>query len=282
MIVVDALTALADGSPDLARDVLTRPSPEHPKLQDALAKYLDGEASRSVYDQPAAFEAFINLGDNVPLYKATSAALAALYREHEVTSLLDIGCGDGMALVPALAETSVGQVTLVEPSQALLQAAVAKLNRPVTQVPATLGEFVDGLDAHFDLAESTFAMHTMPHQERSTVLAALRPHVGRIAIVEFDVPEHEGTDWLRFLADTYERGVSQFDSDLVSQGFLMPVLVGQLVPGAVRSTWEQPAKAWVDQFTACGYEDVRAEPLSGYWWSPAFLLTAAGQTSRSR
>ena len=54
----------------------------------------------------------------------------------------------------------------------------------------------------------------------------------------------------------------------------MPVLTGQLMPGAVRSTWEQPAAAWVEQFSACGYQDVTAVPLYDYWSSPAFLLTA--------
>jgi hypothetical protein len=42
---------------------------------------------------------------------------------------------------------------------------------------------------------------------------------------------------------------------------------------ARRSTWEQPAAAWVDQVRACGYRDVEVTPLFDYWSSPAFLLT---------
>jgi hypothetical protein len=278
MIVSDALAALAAGNPGQARDVLKQPTPDRPLLAAALAQYLDGDASDSVYDQPAAFTAFIRGGGNVPLYEVVSAALAEQYRLHKPESIVDIGCGDGMALVPALA-TDPGfkpSVTLVEPSAALLEKAAARLGNTPRLVPATARAFVDGLDERFGLAQSTFALHTMPHDERSAVLSALRPHVGRIAVVEFDVHDRAPDARLDFLAGTYERGLSEYDSDreLVAQGFLMPVLTGQLMPGAVRSTWEQPASAWVEQFTACGYQEVVAVPLYDYWSSPAFLLTA--------
>lgn len=281
MTVYDALAALAAGNPDQAREALTLPAPRHPLLRAALATYLGGDASKSVYHQPAAFEAFIDGGGNIPLYRAVSAALAAQYRRHGVKSLVDIGCGNGRALVPALAETPVSAVTLVEPSQALLDAAVSRLgDQQVTIVPATGGAFAAGLDsdAHFDLAESTFALHTMTHEDRSAFLTALRPHVGRFVAVEFDVADEGPAERRRTLADTYEAGLAEYtgDRDLVAQGFLMPVLVGQLVPDAVRSTFEQPMRAWVDQFAACGYEDVRAEVLFGYWAAPSFVLTARG------
>ena len=48
----------------------------------------------------------------------------------------------------------------------------------------------------------------------------------------------------------------------------------QLAPGAPRSTWEQPATAWVEQVSSCGYRNIVVEPLFDYWSSPAFLLTA--------
>ncbi|MET0234097.1 MAG: class I SAM-dependent methyltransferase [Kibdelosporangium sp.] len=280
MIVSDALRALVAGDSGRARDVLAEGVPDRPLLAAALAKYLGGDASESVYVQPAAFEAFILGGGNVPLYEAVSAALAQQYRSHEPASLVDIGCGNGMAIVPALASVPdfTPAVTLVEPSQALLETAAARLAEfPLRLAPGTARAFVDGLEGRFGLAESTFALHTMPHEERSAVLTALRPHVDRVVIAEFDVHDHGPDERVEFLADTYERGLAEYESDrdLVAQGFLMPVLAGQLLPGAVRSTWEQPAQAWVEQFESCGYRDVTAIPLCDYWSSPVFLLTAA-------
>jgi hypothetical protein len=99
--------------------------------------------------------------------------------------------------------------------------------------------------------------------------------VSHLVLAEFDHPG-EDADRLTFLADTYEQGLAEYDTDrdLVAQGFLMPVLTGQLTPGARRSTWEQPATAWAEQVRSCGYRNVVIEPLCDYWSSPAFLLTA--------
>jgi SAM-dependent methyltransferase len=244
-----------------------------PLLNSALRKHLAADSDGQVYDQPAAFTAFIRGGGNVGLYDAVSAALAGLYRRYDVSTVVDIGCGDGRAVVPAVAGLDLS-VTLVEPSAALLSSV--PLDGAVL-VNTDAASFVDGLSARFDLAESTFALHTLPHAERSAVLTALRPHAGRLVVAEFDVPG-DPLENLGFLADTYERGLAEYDSDreLVAQGFLMPVLVGQLAPGVVRNTFEQPASEWVAQVVACGYRDVVVEPLFDYWSSPAFLLTALG------
>ena len=123
-------------------------------------------------------------------------------------------------------------------------------------------------------------MHTIPHDERTEVLARLRERTERLVIVDFDVPavEHGGPAHVRFLAETYERGLSEYgaDRDLVALGFLLPVLVGQLTPGARRLTWEQPMAAWRAQLENAGYQDVSVVTLHDYWSSPAFLLTASG------
>ncbi|MGH8964419.1 MAG: class I SAM-dependent methyltransferase, partial [Actinomycetes bacterium] len=159
-----------------------------------------------------------------------------------------------------------------------LDAALAAAPAGVTGFAGDAATFVAGLDTRFDLAESTFALHALPHEDRSAVLSALRGHVTHLALAEFDVPDDPvGSDaHLQFLADTYEQGLAEYetDRDLVAQGFLMPVLAGQLAPGAVRSTWEQPATAWAAQVRECGYRNVALEPLCDYWSSPAFLLTA--------
>jgi SAM-dependent methyltransferase len=279
----EALKALATGDTHRAREALR--GGDTP-LTAALARHLDDtdDPARTVYDQPAAFEAFIGGGGNVGLYRAVSEALGKVYAMVRPTSLLDIGCGDGRALRPALTvEQAPKTVTLVEPSKALLDTAVRVLDGfEVDARNSRVEPFAAGLpeDAVFDVAQSTFALHTLPPEVRDGVLADLARHVGVLAVVEFDVPDlpHAGPEHRGFLADAYERGLAEYDEDraLVAQGFLMPVLTGQLVPGATRATWEQPATRWAEQVTRAGFTDVEVTRLHDYWWSPAFLLTASG------
>ncbi|EWM18281.1 trans-aconitate 2-methyltransferase [Kutzneria sp. 744] len=246
MTDVDVLTALAEGDRRRARDVAAAGTS---LLARALTTYLDHEDAGSVYDQPAAFAAFISGGGNVGLYAAVERALADQYRSLNPLRLADIGCGDGRVIRNALAASGhlPDSLTLIEPSAALLAQAVRDLT-PTRAYAGTVQSFLSEVDSGFDLVESTFAMHTIPHDERTEVLTRLRDRTDRLVIVDFDVPdvEHGSPAHLRFLAETYERGLSEYteDRDLVAGGFLMPVLVGQLAPGASRVTWEQPAAAW--------------------------------------
>ena len=64
--------------------------------------------------------------------------------------------------------------------------------------------------------------------------------------------------------------------DLVAQGFLMPVLLGQLSPDTERTNWEHPVEEWRSQVEAAGFTDVNTRPLADYWSAPAFVLTATG------
>ncbi|RKT55098.1 class I SAM-dependent methyltransferase [Saccharothrix australiensis] len=276
MTITSALAALTAGEPDRARDLA---SAVDSPLGRALGRYLAGDADGTVYDRPAAFRAFIGGGGNVGLYEAVGSALADLHERVRPASLLDVGCGDGRALRPSLARHRPARLTLVEPSAALLAEAVRHLPGDIaTDARNTRVEPFAGSCGWFDAAQSTFALHTLPHGTRDEVLAALAPRVGVLAVVEFDVPDLPPAERLRFLAETYERGLAEYDDDrdLVAQGFLMPVLTGQLLPGAVRSTWEQPADRWAEQVARAGFTDVRVTPLHDYWSSPAFLLTAAG------
>ncbi|MBW4718284.1 class I SAM-dependent methyltransferase [Saccharothrix obliqua] len=276
MTITTALAALAAGTPDRARALA---STVRTPLGRALAAYLASDADGTVYDRPAAFQAFIEGGGNVGLYRAVSRALNDLYDRVRPKTLLDVGCGDGRALLPALGHHRP-RLTLVEPSAALLGTAVRgvpdgiRLDARNTRVE----DFLADAEGRFDVAQSTFALHTLPHEDRDGVLAALAPAVGKLALVEFDVPDLTPDERFEFLAATYERGLAEYDADrdLVAQGFLMPVLTGQLLPGAVRSTWEQPATAWAAQVARAGFRDVRITPLHDYWSSPAFLLTASG------
>jgi SAM-dependent methyltransferase len=273
---VEALTALTEGDRRRAFELAAGGSS---LLAAQLAAYLEDESAASVYDQPAAFEAFISGGGNVGLYAAVEEALAGLYRTLVPLRLADIGCGDGRVVRNALAGGGhrPDVLTLEEPSAALLAEAVRDLT-PTYAYAGTVQSYLSEVDDHFDLVESTFAVHTIPHDERTEVLARLRERTERLVIVDFDVPsmEHGGPEHLRFLAETYERGLAEYgeDRDLVAGGFLMPVLVGQLTPGARRVTWEQPAAAWAAQLEKAGYQDVSVAQLHDYWSSPAFLLTA--------
>ncbi len=294
-----ALSALVDGDVDLARREVAGGGS---LLERALAEHLGGDGHGSVYDRPAAFEAFIRGGGNVPLYAAVGAVLADLYDSHRPASLLDVGCGDGTALLGALqaARHRPAHLDVLEPSPALLATALEQLHRwqqdgvPQTEVdswPVTVQSLVSDLDTDpgagrtWDLVQSTFALHAVDHDQRTAVLRDLRPSVGLLAVVEFDVPDVAvgSLDHLRFLARTYERGLAEYtdDRDLVAQGFLMPVLTGQLRPGAVRATFEQPATAWVRQLRETGWTDVTVRPVHDYWSSPAFLLTARGAAGSS-
>ena len=71
--LADALAAIARGETAPARDTLHASAAEGALLAQALLDGLDEDAARAVYDKPAAFEAFIRGGDNVPLYQATRA-----------------------------------------------------------------------------------------------------------------------------------------------------------------------------------------------------------------
>jgi SAM-dependent methyltransferase len=291
--LVQALRALVAGDVAAARRAASAAARDS-LLGSALAAYLAGDHDGAVYDQPAAFAAFIRGGGNVPLYEAVAEALASVYAAQRPTRLLDVGCGDGTALIPALGRGGhiPARVDLVEPSAALLAAAVAGLRAAripatVRTWPVTAQDFVTELPggASWPVVQSTFALHTLPPAERSAVLAALCPHAGLLAIAEFSVPDLPpgSPEHLRFLAETYERGLAEYgaDRDLVAQGFLMPVLAGQLAPGAVRATWEQPSWAWQQQLEQAGYTGVAMAPLYDYWSSPAFLLTARGGARRS-
>jgi hypothetical protein len=287
--VLQALHALAVGDVAGARRVANEAAGSGSLLASALAVYLAADHDGAVYAQPAAFAAFIRGGGNVALYEAVADALASIYAAQRPARLLDVGCGDGTALIPALSRSThiPAHVDLIEPSAALLEAAAtgiraARIPATVRTWPVTAQDFVPEVpgEANWPVVQSTFALHTLPPAERSAMLAELCPHVGLLAIAEFSVPDLPpgSPGHLRFLAETYERGLAEYgaDRDLVAQGFLMPVLAGQLAPGAVRATWEQPSWAWQQQLEQAGYTGAAIQPLYDYWSSPAFLLTARG------
>ena len=59
----------------------------------------------------------------------------------------------------------------------------------------------------------------------------------------------------------------------MADGFLLPVLLGQLDAERPRQTWEQPAARWCDQLRAAGWDDPVVEPVAPYWWAPAVAIS---------
>jgi hypothetical protein len=285
--VVLALELAARGDTDGAAEAARLAAERGSLLGRAVHTFLVGVSADGddVYAFPEAFQAFIRGGGNVELYRATSAFLATGFPG--VHSLLDIGVGDGLALVRALAQATMPeQIRLLEPSAEMVARAAEGVRTVTGRDPVVDGRRLQDLVADdsweaVDLAEATFALHTLPPDTRSEALAALAPRVGRLQLVEFDVhlPEPGSLEHTRELVARYEIGLAEYDDtrDLVAQGFLVPVLLGQLAPGAVRATWEQPAAAWAEQLTGAGFTDIEIVPVADYWWSPAFGLRARGR-----
>ncbi len=239
------------------------------------------EGKSNVYVTPDAFGAFIRGGGNVPLYQNTSAALQRVYGEYDSLSLLDIGTGDGLALLPALTP-NIRHLDVLEPSLAMLNKASDELNRRNIDhraVNATIQQFMVASPGRYDVIESTYAMQSLRPEERSQVLAWLRRHAGRLLIVEFDAPYFAGMyepARVQYFVERYERGLAEYadDGGLVAQGFLMPVFFGGFDPGEARVNWEMAIAEWVRHLRDAGFADIRTELIYDYWWAPAFLIDA--------
>jgi SAM-dependent methyltransferase len=293
--IAGVLLAIADGDDEgaarragAAADGSAPGSPQH-RLADALRRHLDGGRG-DVYDDPAAFEHFIDGGGNVGLYRRAHAELAARHAAFGPRAVLDVGCGDGR-LTRAALRPGLGRLDLVEPSAELLAAAEARLapdlgGTTLVLHPGTAQDLVDRLpDLTWDVAQSTFALHAVPPDDRRRVLAALAGRVRRLLVVEFDVPPFadRSEEHARYAAGRYAEGVAEYaGDDLVVDGFLVPVLAGQFAPDRPRHTWEQPLDAWAADLAGAGFTDVHHTLLHPYWWAPAHLLEATTATSSSR
>lgn len=257
-----------------AEDALFAASPAY--LRGVIAR-----GKQAVYVQPAAFSAFIRGGGNVRLYRATSAALRAAYAERAQTALLDIGVGDGLALLPALSP-HVSYVLALEPSRPLLESTARALREQgvaFEAVPSTIQDYMARtLDLRCDLAQATFSLQSVPRAERAQIWAWLRGCVERLLVVEFDVPRAAhalSAAWVEHVLGRYRRGLAEYAAEpLVVQGFLLPVMFGYFDPTAARTNFEQPRADWVAELAAGGFRQVRAQLLDDYWWAPAYLFDA--------
>jgi hypothetical protein len=274
----DVAGAAASAASAAARD------PASPLAVEA-ARYLERvarEGKTGVYVTGEAFGAFIRGGGNVPLYAAVSAALRAAYPRGAPFALLDVGVGDGLALLPAL-PPNLRSLDLVEPSAAMLAATAGRLEArgtPFRSFNGTVQAFAATESGPWDVAQATFSLQSLPPDERREALAWLRGRTGRLLIAEFDPPGlGEGLDPARvaYFADRYEAGLAEYagDGGLVAQGFLMPVFFGYFDPSAARTNYEQPIAGWVRDLEAAGFGSVSQRRLYDYWWAPCYLLDAA-------
>ena len=251
------------------------------------ARYLQRVLERGkaqVYVEGEAFAPFIRGGGNVALYAAASAALRERYAGYEALRLLDIGVGDGLALLPALLD-NVRHLTLVEPSLPMLRQTAMALGGRGVEFEAhntTIQAFITGAvgqEKHWDIIQATWSLQSVPPDERPAVLKWMCAHGARALVVEFDVPTFSAMfapERVRYVVARYERGLAEYDRDrdLVAQGFLMPVLFGYFDRSAARTNWEGPIQEWADALREAGFSHVSAQPLYAYFWADAYLLDA--------
>lgn len=286
------LLAYADGAHEIACFHAARAAagePDNPLCQE-LRRYLERAEGALLYADGEAFAAFIRGGGNRALYERVSQALRHVYGQRDQLRLLDIGVGDGLALLSAIDER-LGRadlhVDLIEPSAPMLARTSAALSRRGISNSAyntTLETFMQSARGHWQIAQATFSMQCIARERRAACLAWLRQRCDELHIIEFDVavfPEPRGPARAAFLLDRYPRGIAEYSGDraLVAQGFLVPILLS-LFAGGENQNFEQPIAAWAALCRDAGFPDVHTRRLHDYWWSDAYLVSARQSAGR--
>ncbi len=256
--------------------------PDHPVFTQA-AMYLERvlhAGKQTVYATGAGFSAFIRGGGNIPLYERVSAALQTVYQEYDHVRLLDIGVGDGRALLPALT-SNFARLDLLEPSVPMLKSLCKQLDRrniPYQTFCSPVQEFIRTDNERREVIQATFSLQSLPPQDRPAVFRWLREHGARLLLVEFDVPHFAdmyAPERAAYILTRYEKGLAEYpDDEVVAQGFLLPVLFGYFDRSRARTNYEQPIHTWVEECRAAGFLAIRIRRLYEYWWAPAYLLDA--------
>lgn len=279
-----AVWAHASGDRDTARACAERAATFDGDSEFArlLARYAADPAGQGVYDSPDAFRAFIRGGGNVELYERTSAALRAAYAQFRPRSVLDVGVGDGLALLPSVPD-GLAHLDLVEPSASLLEGTVAALagrGVPHRTYQGTVQQFARDHDgAWWDLVQSSFAMQSLPPDDRGEVLGWIARHTRVFVLVEFDVAEITcpfAPEWFCGCVTRVEKGLREYgsdDRDLVGLGFILPVILGHF-DAAARTNYECSIQDWRRELREAGFTDVAARKLHDYWWEPAYVVEA--------
>ncbi|WP_422647203.1 class I SAM-dependent methyltransferase [Actinoalloteichus caeruleus] len=250
-----------------------------------LALYLGSGHTRGdrVYDTPAAFQAFIRGGGNVGLYSATQEALRRHYHRFDAPTVLDVGVGDGMALLPVL-DAGLSRVDVVEPSAELLartRAGLAESGVPHRVRHARIEDVQREWDgARWTVVQSTFAFDALAPDRRSGVLEWIRDRCESFLLVVFDVPDTTrpfSPEWFLPVLAKAEQGVREYTEhrDLVGLGFLVPVVLGFFDAGSARANYEQSVPSWEAELRSAGFGTVSSHRLFDYWWQPAYVIEAS-------
>lgn len=282
-LLVDVFRLIRDGSDEeaisLLKQIRLEDSESH--LAMYLLHYISARRTDAVYDEPRAFQAFIDGGGNIPLYSNVVSTLSRLI-SIDTKSLLDIGCGDGR--VTSQICGGLQYVEIVEPSPPLFRAALSSLldrNVSTRGHNSTVQAFLSQIPAErrWDMATMTFSFQCVSPPERHQVLSRFRQQVGKVVVVEFDVPTFATElDKFQSLIARYEKGISEYSADreLVAMGFLMPMLISQLrSQHSDPINWEQPKAVWVEEFRRAGYSNVACQSVLDYWWSDCFAVIAS-------
>ena len=277
----------------LAKDVAAT-EPEHIVYREA-AIYLERvqrEGKQNVYVSPEGFGAFVRSGGNIGLYTNTSDLLRNVYEEYASFSLLDVGVGDGLALLPALLDNVhqnvAHQLDVIEPSAAMLTNTRSQLDARNIKHRAFNGTLQDHIQQapfgpmHWDVVQATYSLQSILPGERPALLQWLGQHTQRLLIAEFDAPNFDN-DLLsharvRYFIERYQQGLAEYDAvsdgDVVKQGFLMPVFFGGFDSSEARTNWEMPIDNWVELLKDAGFTKVETQLIYPYWWAKAYLIDA--------
>ena len=250
-----------------------------------IATYLQrvsAQGADDIYATPAGFTAFIRGGGNVPLYANLSHALRSIYEQHDTVRLLDIGVGDGLALLPALTDRDrIQQIDLVEPAADMLATTAAALQE--SQIAHTVTNesaetFITHADSQYDIAQATFCLHNLAADTRRNVFEWLRRHCQTFLLAEFDVQfvgDVGSAEHVDYLAERYRNGIAEYDADSPAvQQFLLPILFRNFDAGAGVQMHETTIDQWRSELTAAGFTAVQSKLLYRYWWADACLLIA--------
>lgn len=239
------------------------------------------QGAHDIYASPEGFAAFVRGGGNVPLYAELSKRLAEVYASQRDIILLEIGVGDGLALLPALTDT-LAHIDLVEPSEVMLATTRAALQQHEIAHRAfnlPIETFIATEDRQYDIAQATFALHNLAPAVRAVLLEWLYRHTDQLLIAEFDVRMDvalNSADHILHLIERYRQGLHEYtDSQtVVAQGFLLPILFRNFESADHPTLHEQPIDDGIDELHAAGFTQVTKTHLYPYWWADAYLLTA--------
>jgi hypothetical protein len=248
----------------------TEMAPDSLLAQEICRYLLRTEQDVALYAGGEAFAAFIRGGGNRRLYECLAEAMRRHYRHHDKIRLLDIGVGDGLALLGVVDERPI-HADLVEPSAPMLARVTAELIRrgvPHAAYNITFDAFTKNAQGHWDIGQATFSLQCLEPPQRAAGLGWLRQHCDELLIAEFDTavfPEKHGPARAALLIERYERGIAEYTDarTLVAQGFLVPILTS-LFSGDANQNFEQPIAGWVASCHEAGFSDVRTEHLCSY------------------